>query len=128
VTSAATGRLPSRRRATIWITLGIIVALVILFFVFASLYADILWYQQLGYLSVLTTQWYAAATLFLIGFLGMALPLWVTIQLAYRLRPVYAKLNSQLDRYQQVVLRCMACPSSSGSSPALRQGAAGRPP
>ncbi|MDQ1576619.1 MAG: uncharacterized protein QOH55_1769 [Microbacteriaceae bacterium] len=103
MTSAATGRLPGRRRATIWITLGIIVALVILFFIFASLYADVLWYQQLGYLSVLTTQWYAAAALFLIGFLGMALPLWVTIQLAYRLRPVYAKLNSQLDRYQQVV-------------------------
>src|SRR5215218_6327240 len=33
----------------------------------------------------------------------MALPLWLSIQLAYRARPVYAKLNSQLDRYQQVI-------------------------
>ncbi len=80
-----------------------IVALVILFFVFAGLYADILWYQQLGFLNVLTTQWFAAILLFFLGFLGMAVPLWLSIQLAYRLRPVYAKLNSQLDRYQQVI-------------------------
>ena len=33
----------------------------------------------------------------------MAVPVYVTIQLAYRLRPVYAKLTAQLDRYQQVI-------------------------
>jgi len=103
VSSATAARPPARRRAAIWITLGAIVALVILFFVFAGLYADILWYQQLGFLNVLTTQWLAGAVMFFIGFLGMALPLWLAIQLAYRLRPVYAKLNSQLDRYQQVI-------------------------
>ncbi|MFF1875754.1 UPF0182 family protein, partial [Kitasatospora herbaricolor] len=80
-----------------------IVALVILFFVFAGLYADILWYQQLGFLNVLTTQWLAAGVIYFIGFHGMAVPLWLAIQLAYRLRPVYAKLNTQLDRYQQVI-------------------------
>ncbi|WP_201766232.1 UPF0182 family membrane protein [Leifsonia xyli] len=103
MTSAAAVRPPGRRRAAVWTTLGVIVALVILFFIFAGLYADILWYQQLGFLSVLTTQWFAAIAMFFIGFLGMALPLWLVIQLAYRLRPVYAKLNSQLDRYQQVI-------------------------
>ena len=100
---------------------------------FAGLYADILWYQQLGFLNVLTTQWLAAGVLFFIGFLGMAVPLWLSIQLAYRLRPVYAKLNTQLDRYQQVIepLRRLAMygiPSSSASSPASRPAAAGRPP
>jgi uncharacterized membrane protein (UPF0182 family) len=59
----------------------VIVALVILFFVFAGLYADILWYQQLGFLNVLTTQWLAAGVMFFIGFLGMAVPLWLAIQL-----------------------------------------------
>ncbi|WP_431280216.1 UPF0182 family protein [Leifsonia poae] len=103
MSSTAAVRPPARRRAAIWITLGVIVALVILFFVFAGLYADILWYQQLGFLNVLTTQWLAAGVMFFIGFLGMAVPLWLAIQLAYRLRPVYAKLNSQLDRYQQVI-------------------------
>ncbi|MFF1634047.1 UPF0182 family protein [Leifsonia sp. NPDC058248] len=103
MSSTAAVRPPGRRRAAIWITLGAVVALVILFFVFAGLYADILWYQQVGFLNVLTTQWLAAAVMFFIGFFGMAVPLWLAIQLAYRLRPVYAKLNTQLDRYQQVI-------------------------
>src|SRR5690606_13668444 len=30
-------------------------------------------------------------------------PVWLSIELAYRFRPVYAKLNSQLDRYQQLI-------------------------
>ncbi|TFD29097.1 UPF0182 family protein [Cryobacterium cryoconiti] len=80
-----------------------IAGLVIIFFVFAGLYADVLWFDQLGFLSVLTTQWFAGAGLFVIGFVAMAVPVWVSIQIAYRLRPVYAKLNSQLDRYQQVI-------------------------
>jgi len=103
VTSTAAGRQGGRRRAAIWITIGVIVVLIIAFFIFTSLYSDVLWYQQLGYLEVLTTQWVAGLTLFAIGFFGMALPLWAVVQLAYRLRPMYAKLNGQLDRYQQVV-------------------------
>ncbi|MFF9562992.1 UPF0182 family protein [Leifsonia sp. NPDC014704] len=103
MSSTAAARPAGRRRAAIWITLGVIVAVVILFFVFAGLYADVLWYDQVGYLQVLTTQWFAGIAMFFIGFFGMALPLWLSIQLAYRLRPVYAKLNSQLDRYQQVI-------------------------
>jgi Uncharacterized conserved protein len=103
VTSTAAGRPGGRRRAAIWITIGVIVVLVIAFFVFASLYTDVLWYQQLGYLGVLTTQWFAGGTLFVIGFVGMAVPLWLAVQLAYRLRPMYAKLSGQLDRYQQVI-------------------------
>ena len=32
-----------------------------------------------------------------------ASPVWLSIWIAFRSRPVYAKLNSQLDRYQQVI-------------------------
>ncbi len=92
----------SRRRAPIAVTIGVIVALVIAFFVFVGLYADVLWYDQLGFLNVLTTEWIARLVLFLIGFIAMAVPVWAAIQIAYRSRPVYAKLNSQLDRYQEV--------------------------
>ncbi|WP_022900654.1 UPF0182 family protein [Humibacter albus] len=91
-----------RRRAAVWITLGIVAALVIAFFIFSSLYTDVLWFSQLGYLEVLTTQWAAGGTMFLIGFLGMAVPVWLCMFLAYRLRPVYAKLDSGVGRYQQV--------------------------
>ncbi|MDR7186499.1 MULTISPECIES: UPF0182 family protein [Microbacterium] len=102
-TSAPTPATPSRTRRVIAITLAIIAALVVAFFIFASLYADWLWYDQLGFSEVLLTQWVARVVMFAVGFLGMAVPVWLSIQLAYRLRPVYARLSSQLDRYQEVV-------------------------
>ncbi|MGN8553657.1 UNVERIFIED_CONTAM: UPF0182 family protein [Microbacterium sp. SLM126] len=102
-TSAPTPATPSRSRRVIAISLAIIAALVAAFFVFANLYADFLWYEQLGFDSVLLTQWIARVVMFAVGFLGMAVPVWLAIQLAYRLRPVYARLSSQLDRYQEVV-------------------------
>ena len=94
---------PNRSRRIISISLAVIAALVVAFFVFASLYADWMWFSQLGFTEVLTTQWIARTVMFVIGFLAMAVPVWGVIQLAYRLRPVYARLSSQLDRYQEVV-------------------------
>ena len=102
-TSAPNRATPSPSRRILAISLAIIAALVVGFFIFASLYADWLWYDQLGFQEVLLTQWVARVIMFVVGFLGMAVPLWVTIQLAYRLRPVYVRLSSQLDRYQEVV-------------------------
>ena len=93
----------SRSRSTLAITGGVIAALVIVFFIFSSLYTDFLWYDQLGFSKVLTTSWIAGAVMFLIGFIAMAVPVYVSIAVAFRARPVYAKLNSQLDRYQQVI-------------------------
>src|SRR5690606_1203986 len=102
--TAATSQTPStRRRGSLVITAVIIAAVVLLFFVFAGLYADWLWFEQLGFASVLTTQWLAGAAMFGIGFIAMALPVWASIEIAFRRRPVYAKLNAQLDRYQQVI-------------------------
>ncbi|MFB2581659.1 UPF0182 family protein [Herbiconiux sp. P15] len=102
--TSQTAEKPARRsRVTLAIAIAIVVVLAILFFVFSTLYTEILWYDQLGYLSVLTTQWLAGGVMFVIGFLAMALPVWISIEIAFRRRPVYAKLNSQLDRYQQVI-------------------------
>ena len=93
----------SRGRATLAISGAIIAALVVVFFIFASLYTDWLWFDQLGYGEVLTTRWISGVVMFLIGFVVMAVPVFVSIAVAFRARPVYAKLNSQLDRYQQVI-------------------------
>jgi len=93
----------SRTRAALAITAAILAVLIIAFFVFSGLYADVLWFDQLDFLEVLTTQWAALAIMFGIGFVSMALVVWASIAIAYRSRPVYVKLNSQLDRYQQVV-------------------------
>jgi uncharacterized membrane protein (UPF0182 family) len=99
----AQSRPATRTRATLTITAITLAVLIILFFIFAGLYTDVLWFAQLGYLKVLTTQWITQVSLFFIGFFGMALPVFASIEIAFRWRPVYAKLNSQLDRYQQVV-------------------------
>ena len=93
----------SRARATLAISAGVIAVLVIVFFIFASLYTDWLWFDQLGFVNVLATQWIAGAVMFVIGFLSMAVPVYLAITIAFRARPVYAKLNAQLDRYQQVI-------------------------
>ncbi|MCU1514445.1 MAG: hypothetical protein JWO10_1535, partial [Microbacteriaceae bacterium] len=93
----------SRSRVTLLVSIAVIAALVILFFVFASLYTDWLWFGQLGFLNVLTTQWIASTVMFFIGFFAMAVPVFVSIDVAFRFRPVYAKLNAQLDRYQQAI-------------------------
>jgi uncharacterized membrane protein (UPF0182 family) len=93
----------SRSRGAFAITAAVIAVLVIAFFVFSGLYADVLWYDQAGFLEVLTTQWFSTVVMFGVGFLGMGLFVWLSIFIAFRARPVYAKLNSQLDRYQQVI-------------------------
>jgi uncharacterized protein len=104
VTSSTTARQPaSRTRLALTITAVAIAVLVILFFVVAGLYTDVLWFKQVGYLSVLTTGWAASVIMFFVGFIAMAVPVFLSIEIAFRARPVYAKLNAQLDRYQQVV-------------------------
>ena len=101
---APAARPANRTRTTLTITAVILAVLVIIFFVFAGLYTDVLWFDQLGFLNVLTTQWVSQR-----DHVRHRLPrAWpcrcaLSIEIAYRARPVYAKLNSQLDRYQQVV-------------------------
>lgn len=85
------------------ITIVGVVALVLLFIWFASIWTEVLWYDQLGYLNVLVTQWVAKGVMFAIGFLLMAVPLFLAIHISHRTRPVYARLSSQLDRYQEVI-------------------------
>lgn len=79
------------------------VVLIIAFLAVASVATEVLWYKQLGFLPVFMTQWLAAGAMFVAGFLAMAVPVFFAIDVAYRKRPVYARLTAQLDRYQEVV-------------------------
>ena len=90
-------------RSPLFITIGILVVVIAAFFLFATLYADVLWYNQIGFGSVLMTQWGAVVGFFVLGFLAMAVPVWLSIEIAYRRRPVYARLNSNLDRYREII-------------------------
>ena len=76
-TSAPNPATPNPLRRAIGITVAVIAALVVAFFAFASLYADWLWYEQLGFDGVLTTQWIARVTMFFVGFVAMAVPVFL---------------------------------------------------
>lgn len=91
-----------RRISPLAITVVLVVLLILGFLAVAAVLAEVLWYRQLGYLPVLTTQWIAAGVMFAIGFFGMAVPVFFAIDIAYRKRPVYARLTAQLDRYQEL--------------------------
>lgn len=92
-----------RRISPLAVTVVLVVVLILGFLAAASVIGEVMWFDQLGYLPVLTTQWIAAAAMFLIGFAAMAIPVFFAIDLAYRKRPVYARLTAQLDRYQELV-------------------------
>ncbi|UOQ55810.1 UPF0182 family protein [Leucobacter allii] len=91
-----------RRMSPLAITIVLVVVLILGFLAVAAVLAEVMWYRQLDFLPVLTTQWIAAGVMFVIGFLGMAVPVFVSIDIAYRKRPVYARLTAQLDRYQEL--------------------------
>lgn len=91
-----------RRLSPLTITIVLVVILILGFLAVAAVLAEVMWYRQTGYLPVLTTQWLAAGAMFLIGFVGIAVPVFFAIDIAYRKRPVYARLTAQLDRYQEL--------------------------
>ncbi|MFT4775525.1 MAG: uncharacterized membrane protein (UPF0182 family) [Pontimonas sp.] len=101
--SQATSQILNPRRLPLIITVAVLAAIVGAFFLFASLYTEVLWFDQLGYLEVLLTNWSGSIAMFAIGFVAMFIPVWLSITLAYRFRPVYAKLSNELDRYRQII-------------------------
>lgn len=94
---------PARSRTALTVAAIVIGAIIVVFFIVAGLTADVLWYQQIGYAEVLWTRWGASVAAFVAGFLLIAVPVWVSMFIAYRSRPMYAKLSAQLGRYQEVV-------------------------
>ena len=84
-------------------TIVIIGVLVAVFVFFASVYADVLWFNQLGFGSVFWTENLSKVAIFAVAFLIMGFAIWISMRLAYRSRPVYAPDGHQQDsmsRYQ----------------------------
>jgi len=80
--------------------------LVVLLLILARVWTEVLWFDQLGYLQVLRTEWVTRSLLFTIGFLVMAGAVAVCLRVAYRSRPVYAPSNQEqasLDQYREAV-------------------------
>ena len=93
----------ARKRSPLVLTLIVVIALAVAFYYFTGFYTDYLWFDQLGFAQVLQVRWLSIAVMFVIGFVAMAVPLWAVMQVAFRTRPMYAQLSSQLDRYQELI-------------------------
>lgn len=99
------GRTP-KKPSPLVLTIIAVAVLLVLFVIFAQVYTEVLWFDQLGVLSVYATEWIAKAVLFVIGFLVMAVPVWFCLRIAHRNRPVYAPVTPRqenLDRYREAV-------------------------
>src|SRR5699024_6603987 len=93
-----------RPRGALIPTIGIIVGIVILFFVLSRFWTEWLWFDQLGFVEVLRTEWIAKAILFVLagGIAGVLI--WLNLHLAYKHRPMYVPMTAQqndLDRYRE---------------------------
>ncbi|GHD03632.1 UPF0182 protein [Zhihengliuella salsuginis] len=84
-------------------TIVVVGVLVAAFVFFANTYAEILWFNQLGYSEVFWTERVSQVVIWVIAFILMGVGVWGSLVLAYRARPVYASAAQQedvLSKYQ----------------------------
>jgi uncharacterized membrane protein (UPF0182 family) len=87
----------------VW-TVGVLVGIALLLYAASQIWTEVLWFEQLGFLRVFTTQWVARIALFAAGLVVMALVVWASMQIAYRSRPVYSagtESEQVLNRYRE---------------------------
>ncbi|RHA42635.1 UPF0182 family membrane protein [Cellulomonas rhizosphaerae] len=97
---------PRRRRGPLIPTLIVLGAIVVIVLILAQVWTEVLWYQQLGFVEVIRTEWGTRALLFLAGFLVMGGAVWWSLSYGYRSRPVYAPSTQEqanLDQYREAV-------------------------
>ncbi len=99
-------RPPARRSRALLLTGAILLAGLIGFSIFASIWTERLWFASTGYRSVFSTLLGTRVQLF-VGFGAfMALIVAANMMVAYRLRPVFRPASAEqvgLDRYREVV-------------------------
>ncbi len=125
-----------RKVSPVTVSLVILVAIFIALVSASSVYTDLLWFDQLGFKSVFTTQITAQVVTFAVGALTAGLVVWLSVWLAVRSRPIYARgfegdnveafrlLAEQLRKFAQVVLPVIAALIAGASVSAQWQTAA----
>ena len=94
--SASKRRRPARNAAIIVIVLAVIAVNS------AGFYTNALWFNQLGFGKVFTTQVTAESTMFAVGALAMGIIVWVNFKLAAKSRPLYAPISATPDPLAQL--------------------------
>jgi uncharacterized membrane protein (UPF0182 family) len=98
-------RLPHRPRYLIP-AVAVVIAVIVLFIVFANVWTDYLWFHSLQYSSVFTKMISVKLVLFFVGGALMASIIGANVYLAYRFRPTYRALSPEqqgLERYRNAI-------------------------
>ncbi|WP_420122208.1 UPF0182 family protein [Nakamurella sp.] len=95
----------SKRAKRVLIALVTLAVLAILWFQFVSIYVDWLWFGEVGYREVFTTQALSRIAMFLIAGVGAAACVFLALFVAYRSRPVFVPSNEAdpLAPYRTIV-------------------------
>ena len=95
----------SKRSKRVIITLVALVVLAILWFQFVGVFVDWLWFGEVGYRQVWTTEIVSKIVLFLIGGIGAGGVVFLALNMAYRSRPVFVPSGEvdPLSPYRTVV-------------------------
>lgn len=101
MTQATAAPLGRPRISPATIALVILVGIGAILFSVGDLYTNVLWFDQLGFLSVLTSQIFAQSALFAAGALSFAVITGVSLWLAYRFRPVYIRFPDESSPFEQ---------------------------
>jgi uncharacterized membrane protein (UPF0182 family) len=94
---------PLRRGPLVWTVLAL-AALALLLVGASRVWTEILWFEQVDFLGVFTTQWVTRIVLFVVAGLITAATTWTSLTIAYRSRPVYVPTTASLqamDRYRE---------------------------
>ena len=97
---------PQRRRSPLGTTIFVLGAIVVAVLILAQVWTEVLWFDQLGFIEVLRTEWLTRGALFVAGAALMAAAVWSSLAIGYRTRPVYAPTSPEqvnLDQYREAV-------------------------
>lgn len=83
------------------ITVGVLVAMIVLLVIASEVWTKYLWMEQLDYSAVLLTRWGTQVVLFLLGFVLFAVPLFFSLRLAYTKRPIYPPVTREQEALEQ---------------------------
>ena len=93
-----------RKRSPLVPTLVVLGVLVVALALFAEVWTEYLWFNQLGFTGVYRTRLLTQVLLFVLGGAVMAAAVAASLSFAYRSRPVYAPVSPEqqsLDRYRE---------------------------
>ncbi|MDO5493367.1 MAG: UPF0182 family protein [Nesterenkonia sp.] len=104
-TGQRTDRQGPRRPSALVITIVIIAALIGAFVLFSGFYAEIQWYNQIGYSEIFWTERLSRWGVGAVAFLIMGALVWLSLWVAFRNRPqtLDRQLNESVQRYQSTI-------------------------